>query len=497
MSQLQDVITKQVELDKKLTSLMSTVDRLATQISSWQETQSRQINDLHEGYMVQDIVQRQTSLEENASRLTSTVDLLAQHMTSWQQQYTEQVEGLLQVLARQQPVQSVSVPHPVAPKVQPVAPKSTPQPSTSASKPVLDTPKQSMERLTGALSEEAAANTFWSEEVKLKSHFMSGKKKVVMFGAPISEGQGMTGVDQMAEHMRKGGLQKVIRAEGWELEDMGDLPLKEVIEMCQRSGEPQKHPEPKIHMCFEIGRALEKVYDGAYQAARRGAFVLNVGGDHSVATASIAGVMKARKDLCVIWVDAHGDCNTPETSPSGNYHGMPAAHVLGWFRRQVPGFDWLKTYLPEHRFCFIGLRDIDDTEAVLMRNSGIHIFSMKDVDRYGIGRVVDMALRAVNPHNDRPIHLSLDIDALDPIFAPGTGTKSKGGLTYREARYLCEELARTNLLGSMDIVEVNTDLDKPVAERLHGDDPNLESSDMMTVQLANELVAYAIGKKLL
>jgi arginase len=353
-----------------------------------------------------------------------------------------------------------------------------------------------MERLSGALAPEAASNPFWTELPSLRRHFLADKKRVVMFGAPISEGQGLSGVDQMAEHMRQGGLQKVILQEGWELEDMGDLPLKEIISMCQRSGEAAKHPEPKVHQCYELGKALEKVYDGAYQAARRGAFVLTVGGDHSVAAGSIAGVMKARKDLCVVWVDAHGDCNTPESSPSGNYHGMPAAHVLGWFRRQVPGFDWLKTYVPEHRFCFIGLRDIDPSEALLMRNSGVVIYCMHDIDRFGIGRVMEMALRQINPHNDRPIHLSLDIDGLDPTVAPGTGTRAKGGLTFREARYLCETLAGTNLLGSMDIVEVNVDLDQPVTERLHGDDPNV-TSETVTVQLANELVAYAIGKKLL
>jgi arginase len=361
---------------------------------------------------------------------------------------------------------------------------------------VIDTPLQSFQRLTGVLSEEAAANPFWSEKPEMEKGFMSESKKVVMFGAPVSEGQGLSGVDKMAECMRHGGLQKVIQQEGWTLEDMGDLPLKEVIAQVQRSGEAAKHKEPKIHNCYEIGKALERIYDACYQAARRGAFVLCVGGDHSVASASIAGVMKVRKELCVVWVDAHGDCNTPESSPSGNYHGMPAAHVLGWFRRQVVGFDWMKQYVPEHRFCFIALRDIDPSEAQLMRNSGIKIFSMHDVDKYGIGNVMDMAMAAINPHNDRPIHLSFDIDGIDPLYAPGTGTKAKGGLTYREGRYICEYLARTNLLGSMDIVEVNTELDQPVTEHLHGDDPTIQT-EFLTVQLAIELVASAIGKKLL
>eukprot|EP00760_Papus_ankaliazontas_P028343 PhM_4_TR3649/c0_g1_i1/m.80347/K01476/E3.5.3.1, rocF, arg; arginase len=361
---------------------------------------------------------------------------------------------------------------------------------------VLGTPQQSMQRLTAALSNDAAAKDFWLEETKFTHHFLSAKKRVVMFGAPVSEGQGLSGVDRMPQAMRDGGLNTVIEAAGWELEDMGDLPLKEVMAQVKSSGEADRHPEPKVHDCYVVGRALERVYDAAYQSARRGAFVLTVGGDHSVAAGSIAGVLKARKELCVVWVDAHGDCNTPETSPSGNYHGMPAAHVLGWFKRQLPGFEWLKQHVPEHRFCFIALRDIDPAEATMMRSSGIQVYSMHDVDKYGIGKVMEMALSRINPHNDRPIHLSLDIDAVDPMFAPGTGTKAKGGLTYREVRYLCEALAKTNLLGSMDIVEVNPDLDRSVDERLHGDDENV-TSNMMTVQLANELVSFAVGKKVI
>lgn len=369
-------------------------------------------------------------------------------------------------------------------------------PSTGKAPP-LDTPAQSFLRLQASMDPQAQHSEFWNAPVKMKSYFLSDAKKVVLFGAPISEGQGLTGVDSMAECMRQGGLSHVIQQQGWTLEDMKDLPLKEIMEQTRRSGDAAKHKYDKIHHCYEVGKALERVYDATYQAARRGAFVLTVGGDHSVAAGSIAGVMKARKDLCVIWVDAHGDCNTPDTSPSGNYHGMPAAHVLDWFRG-VPGFEWMKKdlHMPEHRFCFIGLRDIDQQEAVLMRNSGIKIFSMHDVDKYGIGAVMDMAMNAINPHGDRPIHLSFDIDAIDPIFAPGTGTKAKGGLTYREARYLCEYLSRTNMLGSMDIVEVNPDLDKPVEEKLHGDDPDA-AAETMTVQLAVELVASAVGKKFL
>jgi len=315
-----------------------------------------------------------------------------------------------------------------------------------------------------------------------------------MFGAPISESQGLllSGVDKAADYMRLGGLQKVIEQEGWILEDMGNLPLKEIISQCQRSSEVANYKETtNVHQCFELGRALEKIYDASYQAARRGAFVLNVGGDRSVASPSIAGIMKARQELCVVWVGAHGSCNTPETLSSGHYHGMPAAHVLGWLKRPLPGFEWLKNFVPEHRFCYIGLRDIDESEAFLLRSSGVQIYSMYDIDKLGIGRVMDMALHRINPHKNRPIHLSFDIGAIDPSVAPGARAKARGGLTYREARSLCEMVAKTNMLGSMNIVEMDVNLDKPLAERLHGD------NERQTVQLANELVACCIGKCLL
>jgi len=226
--------------------------------------------------------------------------------------------------------------------------------------------------------------------------------------------------------------------------------------------------------------------------------VLTVGGDHSIASGSITGIMKHRRDLAVVWVDAHGDCNTPETSPSKNYHGMPLAHILGWFQHRVTGFDWCDDFLatsgplPEENVALIALRDVDPPERALLRACGVHVFTMQDIDRYGIGPIMEMALERIDPKGRRPLHLSFDIDSCDPTIAPGTGTKARGGLSYREAHYICERLACTHRLGSMDLVEVNPELDQALSETMHGDDPEIGGTE--TVRLGIELVASALGK---
>jgi arginase len=187
----------------------------------------------------------------------------------------------------------------------------------------------------------------------------------------------------------------------------------------------------------------------------------------------------------VIWIDAHADANTPRTSPSGHYHGMPAAHLMGWFEKPgelgedlapgvaLKGFDWFTSgCLPERRLAYIGLRDVD--------------------------AVTERAIKAIDPEERCPIHLSLDIDGVDPFFAPGTGTCARGGLSYREVHYICEDLHRTDRMVSMDLVEVNPGIDLPVptSGAMHGDDPSLKPASP-TVRLAVELVLSALGKTIL
>jgi len=264
---------------------------------------------------------------------------------------------------------------------------------------------------------------------------------------------------------------------------------------------PSTKPDEVVN-CKLIGTGLQLVYEKAAQSAHAGAFTLTVGGDHSVGAASIAGVASAYPDVGVIWIDAHADANTPETSPSMHYHGMPAAHLMGWFDRSthLPGFHWFPEggCIDESRLAYIGLRDIDDEEAHALKQSNVHVFTMRDVDKHGIARVIEMAMQGIDPNSRRPIHLSLDIDSVDPAFAPGTGTCARGGLTYREIHYVCEELALSKRLVGMDLVEVNPALESvpPPAEPLHGDNPMLKPTTP-TVQLAVELVLSALGKTIL
>jgi len=263
-------------------------------------------------------------------------------------------------------------------------------------------------------------------------------------------------------------------------------------------------PQPGACACADslptlelVGSGLKLVHDAVAGAASAGRFVLTVGGDHSVAAGSISGLSSTYPDLGVIWIDAHADANTPCTSPSMHYHGMPAAHLLGWFKSPLKGFEWFRPCLDESRLAYIGLRDVDEQEARMLRESNVHIYTMRDVDKHGIAKVIETALLAIDANGHRPLHLSLDIDGIDPAFAPGTGTCARGGLTYREIHYICEELALTKRLVSMDLVEINPSLDPlPETESMHGDNPLIAPSPP-TVQLAAELVLSALGKEIM
>jgi len=245
-----------------------------------------------------------------------------------------------------------------------------------------------------------------------------------------------------------------------------------------------------------IARGCHAVYKEVLDAAQNGEFALTVGGDHSIAAATIAATLKAYPDLAVIWIDAHADANTPDTSPSNHYHGMPAAHLMGWFKKPLPGFEWLQSVLQEGRLAYVGLRDIDPAEGRMLQESGAHVFTMAQVDRLGIAQVMALAIEKVDPYHRRPLHLTFDIDAIDPVFAPGTGTLARGGLTYRESHYICEEMSATNRLVAMDLVEVNPLVDIRPRESMHGDDPDLAATTT-TVSFALELCFSCLGKNIL
>jgi arginase len=229
------------------------------------------------------------------------------------------------------------------------------------------------------------------------------------------------------------------------------------------SSDPDHRGMKKPRAVSAVTEALSKQ---VYDHAKEGRFVLTLGGDHSIAIGTISGTAKAirertGREMAVIWVDAHADINTPETSDSGNIHGMPVAFLTGLASDKPDApFGWIKD---EHRvsvkkLVYIGLRDVDRGEKKILRENGIKAFSMHDIDRHGIGKVMDMALGWIG--SDTPIHLSFDIDALDPRFAPSTGTAVRGGLTLREGDFIAECVHETGSLVALDLVEVNPSLEE-------------------------------------
>ncbi|KAJ3280700.1 Arginase, catabolizes arginine to ornithine and urea [Borealophlyctis nickersoniae] len=230
-----------------------------------------------------------------------------------------------------------------------------------------------------------------------------------------------------------------------------------------------------------VSRVTESVSQSVKAICEKGHLALTLGGDHSLAMGTISGSASVYKDIGVIWVDAHADINTPETTTSGNLHGCPVSFLMG-LAGAVPGFSWLTPCLSPSRIVYIGLRDVDGPEKHILRTNNIKAFSMYDVDKHGIGAVVNMALEYLG--KDTPVHLSFDVDALDPTVAPSTGTPVRGGLTFREGHYICEAVCETGRLVAVDLMEVNPTL---------GDQASL----VQTVQIGCSLVRSALGETLL
>ena len=239
-----------------------------------------------------------------------------------------------------------------------------------------------------------------------------------------------------------------------------------------------------------VSTVTQSLSQQVYTHARDGRFVLTLGGDHSIAIGTISGTSKAireripTKEIAVIWVDAHADINTPETSDSGNVHGMPVAFLTGLASSdRADIFGWLEKnqLIDVSKLVYIGLRDVDRLEKKILRDNKIKAFSMHDIDKHGIGRVVEMALAHIG--SDTPIHLSFDVDALDPQWAPSTGTPVRGGLTLREGDFIAESVHETGQLVAMDLVEVNPSLEAVGANE--------------TIRAGCSLVRCALGDTLL
>lgn len=289
-----------------------------------------------------------------------------------------------------------------------------------------------------------------------------------VIGVPMDLGQARRGVDMGPSAVRYAGLDERLRRLGYDMEDSGNLAIRD------RQLLP---PSGGLAFLPEVVRASERVYNAGRRALARGHLPIFLGGDHSIAAGSVGGVTHD-EPKGVLWIDAHGDFNTPETSPSGNLHGMPLAALVGLGDPRLVDVGRAGAKLEPRDVVLIAVRDLDRAERELMKDQQMTVFTMRDIDELGIAEVARRALSMLK-HRSK-VHVSLDMDALDPTEAPGVGTPVDGGLTYREAHLLMEILAEEADIASIDVVEVNPILD-------HRNE---------TARLAVELVASLLGKRI-
>ena len=279
-------------------------------------------------------------------------------------------------------------------------------------------------------------------------------KPVHVIGVPLDLGAGRRGVDMGPSALRIAGIRDQIAALGRQTIDKGDLPTP--IPETQRPADKQKK------YVRDIAKVCQKLYDRAFKSLEEGALPLVLGGDHSLAAGSVAASADwirrtSSKPLGLVWVDAHADMNTPSTTESGNVHGMPLAALLGQEPLELASIGSTPSVLPQHTV-LVGIRNLDHREKDQIRASGVHVFTMKDIDRDGIATVAERAL-ALAARDTGGIHVSFDMDVCDPSIAPGVGTPVKGGFDYREAHLIMELVADSGQLVALDLVEVNPTLD--------------------------------------
>lgn len=253
------------------------------------------------------------------------------------------------------------------------------------------------------------------------------------------------------EFILKAGFHEQIKNLGWETDLVH--PLTKSDFEAQKSNEKDEFGVKNSKI---VSQCCQIIHNTVKSISLAGRFPITIGGDHSIGTATVSAVLENNPDTCVLWIDAHADINSPKTTDSGNLHGCPMSFVMGIDKGSYPPeFDWVPQNLKPNKIAYIGLRDVDDGEKEILRKYNIPAFSMYHIDKYGIGKVVEMALDKINPDREFPIHMSYDVDAIDPSFVPATGTRVEGGLTLREGLFIAEEVAQTGLLSSLDIVETN------------------------------------------
>jgi arginase len=283
---------------------------------------------------------------------------------------------------------------------------------------------------------------------------MTPRRAVHLLGVPLDLGGGRRGVDMGPSAVRIAGIGERLASMGCDVIDKGDLltPIPET----------QAARDPKKKYSREIARVCQRLYQQVYQAHAEGAVPITLGGDHSLAAGSVGAsadfAASTGDEIGVLWVDAHGDMNTPATTTSGNVHGMPLAALLGPEPFELSRIGARSPKVRAEKTVLIGIRNLDDLEKERIRDAHVHVFTMKDIDRHGIAVIMKRAL-SIAGKGTRGVHVSFDVDVCDPAIAPGVGTPVKGGLDYREAHMVMEMTADSGRLMALDLVEINPILD--------------------------------------
>ena len=300
--------------------------------------------------------------------------------------------------------------------------------------------------------------------------------QIAIIGAPLDLGQGRRGVDMGPSALRVASLNARLKSLGYEVEDLGNIAVE------QAEAWPEGDPQAKY--LAQIAAACDQLASQVEDALARGAMPLVLGGDHSVAIGTVSGISRhfreRNQQVGLIWLDAHADMNTPETSPSGNIHGMPLACLVGMGPAELVDLMGYRPKIAAQNTVIVGLREVDMTERPQVRQSGVRAFTMRDIDERGLRAVMEEAIRAASD-GTAGFHCSLDIDFVDPKDAPGVGTAVRGGATYREAHLAMEMICDSRRMTSMEVVEVNPVLDE--ANR--------------TADLAVQLIMSGLGKRIL
>ncbi|GBM00812.1 Arginase-2, mitochondrial [Araneus ventricosus] len=289
---------------------------------------------------------------------------------------------------------------------------------------------------------------------KKLSYFLPTRQKtenyfnrIGILGAPFNKGQPKDGVDKAPDALRKYGLIEQLQDLGLDIKDYGNLNFEE-------------HLDTDSSKSLSVGAACQMLSGGVKKVLSDGRKCVTIGGDHSLGMGTVHGHSQVH-DVCVLWVDAHPDINTAYTSLSGHIHGMPCSFLikeLKKYKKPLPGFDWLNPCVNKSNVAFIGLRDIDPFEKLILTKENILHYTMRDIDKLGIFEVTNRALEAINPTGKLSLHVSFDIDSIDKMLTPSTGTPVIGGLTVREALSIAEEVSHLDCFRAIDLVEINPKL---------------------------------------